>query len=906
MNLLRKIVIWLLSLLAVLTVYYVYTRYGSTGSIEIDRSTSDAPAIVGNDSNMATVAQKTQVGTLEVARFTELNADKTLNRQWGFSRVVHKRGDMWEIQQPYMNIYRPDVEIRITAEEGTVQVETVAGTKVVPRDATLSTNVVIHIVPREKSDLREAWVCLDKVIFVSNKSQFSTDGTVEFISEDAQMLGRGMRLIYNPEFDRVEFLRILDLKNLCLNTSTGTPFSDDASDSDDQQAGDTQTRRKNRQASKTSNKPKKSQPQDTPVAETYRCLLDSDVTIESDEQVVYADRLWINNIPLQQARREQKTDSPPKKTSSQESSPSGEQKTKPATEKPSPQPASSNTLPPDSNTTPELVIDRSRPKLKPVSSFDVKVCSSRGLLIAPQGSPEFARLQSTFDTAGNTQQKPLAELAESEDRSLLLAQTIHYDAQNRQSRTDGKTEVAFYVKNRKNDPNAPRSRITVRATKSAQYLPEEKRVIFEGDCVCAMAEQPDTSGPVHKLKTPKLTVNLPKDDNDQFSGQADGPTEVTVYPQDSQAAGEESVRIRASKSVEYLPGSQEVVFEGHCICTPAGQAPPARQYELTASKIVMNTQVSETTAEPAIRAAGPVRLKFNTEISGESGEPNKTQTVPVIITASDQARFIPAQNRVLFAGDTTCKMTETNGDINKEYILAGEHLNIKLAKETQQQSRTSDRSLENLTAQGTVVRLSMVEQKGQELLSGVELKCRKFEYDTPTKTMLATGPGVIRMRNNTPPQSPEQLSRFSLKRRCVATVQNFDILKYLIEEKFITAASESDGIVVHYFTQEGDNYRQQAAVTAKRIDCRLKESKQGGQKQLADMDVTGGIFYEDADNILEGQTLHYDADKAIMTVEGGRQQTCYYNGTAVKSIQYNPQTGQAQVEVAGPGAFEVE
>ncbi|MCH8121362.1 MAG: LPS export ABC transporter periplasmic protein LptC, partial [Planctomycetes bacterium] len=198
----RKFVIGFISLAAVLVIYLLFSRLNKTPPIDTGAGAEFADAVA--DSNLGGFDSKVgllgEIGveTIQKARFITLNKNQEVEREWGFERLVHKIRDIWEIEKPYMNIYRRNFKCYITADIGNVQVETAVG-KSTPKDATFTGNVVVHILPEGSSNIKESHIYLDDIIFLSEKSQLSTANSVKFVSEDTRMLGTGMELVYDDE-----------------------------------------------------------------------------------------------------------------------------------------------------------------------------------------------------------------------------------------------------------------------------------------------------------------------------------------------------------------------------------------------------------------------------------------------------------------------------------------------------------------------------------------------------------------------------------------------------------------------------------------------------------------------------------------------------------------------------------
>ena len=162
------------------------------------------------------------VGVVKNARYVTLNAQKQVEREFGFKELLHQDGNDWEIEKPYMNIYRRSFRCRITGERAKVAVE-VAGGRVTPKQGMLMGNVTIWIWPRQKEGAGETTIYLDDVGFSADKSLFSTAGPIELVSDNVKMTGTGMEIVYNGDDERLERLQITNLQSLRIKRwSEGT------------------------------------------------------------------------------------------------------------------------------------------------------------------------------------------------------------------------------------------------------------------------------------------------------------------------------------------------------------------------------------------------------------------------------------------------------------------------------------------------------------------------------------------------------------------------------------------------------------------------------------------------------------------------------------------------------------
>jgi hypothetical protein len=286
----RKVIIWFFSLLAVLVLYFLFTWSSPTPQIVIDKS-ADQPESTGISEQPAGRVGKigdVGIGAVQQARYTHLNSRKEVDREFGFEKLIHEMGDEWEIEKPFMNIFRRDFECRITADSGKVQVQ-VAGGRPVPKDASLNGNVVIHIIPTADSDVTESFIYLDDIIFISERSQFSTKGPVKFVNDNAKLTGKGLELVYNEQTRRLDFLRIMHLDDLSLRIPSKENSSSRKSELQTAGAG-------SMPADTVAAKPQHDKSGKDKKGEYYKCTLNGNVVINTPEQVVVADELLINDI----------------------------------------------------------------------------------------------------------------------------------------------------------------------------------------------------------------------------------------------------------------------------------------------------------------------------------------------------------------------------------------------------------------------------------------------------------------------------------------------------------------------------------------------------------------------------------------------------------------------------------
>jgi hypothetical protein len=496
----RKFYIWLISLAAVLAVYLLYSWLSETPQIKIDTAAETvADSNFGDFDSEIGMVGDVGVGTVKVAKFITLNKDKSIDREFGFEKLLHEIGDEWEIEKPYMNVFRRGFKCHLTADKGKVQIEDAFG-RPSPKDATLTGNVVIHILPENSSDIKESFIYLDDIVFISEKSQFSTAGPVKFVSENAQMLGTGMELVYNDELNRLEFLRIVHLETLRLKTSEAALFSSG------------QTRQTPVGRSVGTSGRAQTEPHAEPVAsdipqkaktsptvsqkvveqttgENYRCIFSKNVVIDGPEQLIFADQVSINDIFFSSA--------PSEKSGKADTGGADSVKSQDVTEE---------TVGTDRIETHDVnAAKQAQPYKSPQDSADIIVTCDNGILVTPMDSP----LRPDAVVIGA---KAAGGFTDANGRPTFVAQRIDYTESTGDTIASGPSELTFYaddvIGNETKQTAVP---VKVTAREKVTFLPASNQVVFEGDCLCTMLREDPNVQQKYTLSAPKLTVNLSRD-----------------------------------------------------------------------------------------------------------------------------------------------------------------------------------------------------------------------------------------------------------------------------------------------------------------------------------------------------------------------------------------------------------
>jgi hypothetical protein len=448
----RKLRVAFLSIIAVLALYLLYNQLFETPKIEI----AQEPLTVV-DVNQAPLASDTaqvgpvSIGTLQTARFSTLDPKtKQVQREFGFERLLHEEGSQWEIEKPYMNIFRPDLTCYITAETGFVVLESDVSPPN-PTDATLTGNVVAHIVPTPGSDVAEGFIYLDDLTFISSKSRFFTSGPVSFVSDDAQLQGRGLEMIYDDQSKRLALLRIEKLEHLQFRVRKGYSLTQAGFQSDTSAAN---------APAGTDNSKK---------AESYRCVFSGNVIIDAGQQFIAADQISISDIIWSGGKSGRQPESPDDTDSSGTSQP-----------------------------------DHGRPQ----DLLEVAVSCDNGIAVVPTDSLDTLKKIDGFLTESDVS-AALQAVEEQPGRTTFAAGKIDYSLATRDAVAPGYSKLTLYVKDVV-DPTEDESTVplVVTSNKLAKFSPKSSQITFEGDCVCRMVRPELDVLQEYTLSAPKLIVDL--------------------------------------------------------------------------------------------------------------------------------------------------------------------------------------------------------------------------------------------------------------------------------------------------------------------------------------------------------------------------------------------------------------
>ncbi len=453
----RRFTIWLVSFLAVLIVYFIYNRLNRTPTIPTDIMTTPAGQLANvRDSNVSVgKVGDVGVGIIKSARYVTRNAQKQVQREFGFEELLHQDGNNWEIEKPYMNIYRQNFNCLITGERAIVAVE-MAGGQVTPRQGMLMGNVIIRILPKQKDVVGETTIYLDDIAFSADKSLFSTTGPIELVSENIRLTGTGVEIVYNGDDERLERLQITNLQSLHIKKwSQGTVLRSTPDANANNQKGE------NEQASKQ--------------GKYYQCTLDKNVRIETPNERLLADALLINDIFVRDSSDEQ----------------------------------DGNKSSPDENFVPIPAGNKPQAAVSEESPSDITINCDGGIIVTPRGT--------SAEKKSPKQQTTYAEIVAQQDanaspvgKTTFRGANVTYSAITGEAVAIGPSSVAFDVNEKTEDGAGKPGTVRIISRRRAAFSPASNKSTFEGDCRCTVSQEEDAILQQYIVLADKLEIDMVK------------------------------------------------------------------------------------------------------------------------------------------------------------------------------------------------------------------------------------------------------------------------------------------------------------------------------------------------------------------------------------------------------------
>ena len=515
----RKFIIWLISFAVVLAVFLLYRSASNTGAIKIARpdyglERTDANRFIA-DSNAGQVGQA-KLEYLERARFETVDKKtRKLKRVVGFEKVLHKSGNEWELDKPYMNVFQDKLRCDITANTGTIEIENVEGADPAPKWAILKGNVVVHILPEAAGNSSDSFVYLNEVTFDSDRSMFFSDDDVNFVSADAQLIGKGLEIVYNSITNRLEYLKVkqVDFLNIKGFPKTNRVKEKNSSNTPVKTSSDKSPQPP--QASQLSQPTEAAEPAQAPVKEkndkeNYQCLFRDNVALEYEKEVVLADEVAITNLLWSSSEEQQEKSTAVDKTTDK-----------------------------TADKTVDKTADQNIPQPQPISA------QQHGTAIASLNEQKSVIATVKCDgpmiirpppAAGSDDYKPaqLRKFYHLPDktsrwlgrRNVLLAQRVSYDYEKEVAKAYNQVELVFYPQTEsKGSGEKP---FIISSQKGAEFISKQNQAIFYGNVKGSFEKQTKYYDEENIFYGDKLIIDLTSGQNKPEAVESSDIAHVTV------------------------------------------------------------------------------------------------------------------------------------------------------------------------------------------------------------------------------------------------------------------------------------------------------------------------------------------------------------------------------------------
>ena len=672
-----KITIGIVLLAIVIGVLALYSRLNKTPIIETNAGAdfNGVPDMSGldnyNDIPGRLTTEDGEIGIGKTENFEIANRnDLTGEIEWkfGFEKLIHTEGDIWQIEKPFMELYRKNFTIHMQAEQGVARMEKI-GEKNIPKEATFSNNVEIHINSEGVQGYEDSTIYLDNLIFNSEKSLLSTYDKVVFVSDNIQLNGTGMELIYNDESERLEYFKVIDVDqiNVRMRRTTFGSISNKEESAEPEIVTDTDN---NNQAVREFASLQDDSPEnDDSKKDYYTCIFSKNVLIETPDQFIFAeDEININDILFSGGKQDTKK-------SASESEP--------------------NELMIVSNGPNDLSIAASESnEQKDEEEFvHVVIKCDNGFLIAPKDSLEIGKFRGIINTQTRID-KP--QIANSDKKVILFTDKIELTALNSDYVAKGPTELVFFVEDANNpDPNLQSFPVTITSEHGARYIKDVNQVVFEGNAICTIPQNDLSTKKNATLSSPQLAINIPQSEDILPDVNATGPVALLFYVEDANATIETQriipVEITANGKALYLPGMNKVIFNDDCLCQIGSEEVSKEQFISLATPNLQidlpQDQTGQSFAFSDINAAGPVDLKFFMK------DPNNHGTIqslmPVNITAQKSARYLSSSRQIVMEGSCKNSMIRENEEFIQELTLLSGRVSVDLPEDINDQEQAS-------------------------------------------------------------------------------------------------------------------------------------------------------------------------------------------------------------------------
>ena len=549
----RKLIIGLIAVGFVASLFWGYALIMDAKPIEVRNVAGVDDLEMPESGDAAGRDGGTDVRGAEKARYVILDPEtKEPSRVFGFEKLLNPGVDTSrrEVENPYLIFYDPDYQCRIDADMGIFQIETSRSSST-PKDARLNGNVKIHVTPQPGSEISETLVEMDDLVFSSERSEFATDRKIHIKSEQVELKGTGLIVIFDPANGRIDYLRIRDLEEIRMQgltdpkTKTKSRTKIAKAETDTASANLTPTQPTD-DSSIPSEKGEETEAELRSPIRYYQCTLEDNVKIKHGNEIVVAaaDQVNIQNISFDQGvdvdGSSKRAKDKPRKAAKTDQSSAKEAVTETA---PNVEPEPEILVTCDGGIILKPMEDENAEQMSVSQSDLSQVTGNAPLRIAKirpdsQQTSTVGAINLAGETNQNDEHKIVSEAREATTQPEAVGATnaaaletasdpndsppakfearkIDYDLLTGSGLAHGPVRITFY---QDPDPNSttPKSwiPIIVTADENAQFIADSsqtiKQVVFNGNVMTTRESQTPDFVQLDKLHSEKLTVDLDK------------------------------------------------------------------------------------------------------------------------------------------------------------------------------------------------------------------------------------------------------------------------------------------------------------------------------------------------------------------------------------------------------------
>ena len=920
-----------------------------TPELEVPRSDGGDDVNVDDFTGKVNQIGGVDIGTTKKAEFKTVDPlTGRVVRIFGFDELLNpaQGSARWRLKKPYMKMFENNFRCYVTSENGNVQVETI-GDRPSPSDAQLSGDVQIRIVSQDKDRPVECTIYLDDVEYSSERSEFATDGPVRLVSQNSEMVGTGMLLVYNPAVSRLEYLQIVDLDYIhikdvsTLSSSSGsTGDKDEATEvavSDEQGAeAEVAVANADNAAGADNAGPGEVAQADDPDA-FYQCKLLDNVAIRYGQQlvVVGANEVSISNILL--------SGSP---GSTQGSSGANENaEFKDAGDVAVAEVVTSENVVAGKAAAGDVAqIVKSDADAQEIT--DVFVTCEGGLILKPMGdaanegaaasighrrvvevigTPVIVReitspdgVESTVAQCGvikydidrdildmltNAGQEFVTLTMSGSDASLTTAGSVKWQRSDDMATINGPGKLMMRPKgDSAADTKAVASEMCFEGVMKlffAKIASDDSMgglALRSANLVGGVTAEIKDNG-TSRMKSDYATFTF--DESNDLS-QADLAGNVSFDSENGSIATEQA-KILFAKDADGKPYARSMQSIGGTVLEPASKDENQRPARFEAASIDYDIVTGNALAH------GPVKFVFyaTEKPKDPADDTTKTEPVPIVITADDNAEFFSEQNRIVFNGNVVGARESRTQDYTQKSTFYGDTLTVDmLGKDAK--AKEGDVKVAHVTVAGESVKLESVRTVDGVNINHVILVCKQFDYDDIGKVVKAIGPGEIQINNANAPAVDNAGQKLSLEGPCFARISGFDELKWNTADNRILAFSESEDVNIGYIPIVDGKRGRVVNAVVKSLEAGFV-TLPTGKSELGSLKASDGVYYkEDDGHEFMGDSLFYDSASSVMIFKGTEKEPCFADGARVPRIEYNMTTGDVKTELSKtPGSIAI-